>query len=165
ILDAGTKAPPQTVRIPVADDASGVLRVTVFDRQLQPVAERLVQRDAVRGLKVTLAPATERIVPGSRQKIAVHVADESGAPVSCLVGMSVFDRAVGDMLHEHSHTGLVDHQRLWTDVERPDEKVDEFQDRSGEHHARNVDLLLGCLGWRRYVWRGDLPEATLVAGG
>jgi hypothetical protein len=159
ILDRGHS----TVSIPLVEEASGVLRVTVFDQKMRPVAERLVQRESKRNLVVKLVPETKRVTPGSKQRITVKTTDETGEPVSCVVGLTVTDRAVADML-DFIRTGLKDQQQLWTDVEKPDDKVEEFLSLE-KHYRRNIDLLLGNMGWRRYVWRGDAEEKDLIAAG
>lgn len=159
ILDPGK----HRIEIPVVDTASGVLRITVFDHQMRPVAERLVQREAERKLNITLTPASLRSTPGSKQKVTVRTTDETGEPVSCVIGLTVHDKAVADML-DFVRTGLLDQQQLWTDVDKPDDKLEEFLN-TAEHQHRNVDLLLGSLGWRRYVWKDKPDKAKLAALG
>ena len=151
------------IDVSLLEEASGVLRVTIFDRKLRPVAERLIRRDGKRNIQVTLTPAAERTTPGSKQKIRVKTIDETGEPVSCVVGLTVSDRAVQDMV-EFIRVGLKDQHELFGDVEKPDEKVDEFL-TANEDYRRNVDLLLGSMGWRRYVWQGETDEKALLANG
>lgn len=151
------------LRIPVGAKASGVLRVTVFDRFTRPVAERLIQRRAKQQIKVELTPKLAKGAPGETQTIAVKTTDEAGKPVAAVVGLSVYDKAVAALV-EHERNGIADQQQLWADVERPDDKADELQGR-GAKVAQRVDLLLGSLGWRRFAWTGKQTEAELVEAG
>ena len=141
------------VSLPAA--VGGVLRVTVFDRTLRPLAERLVQRDPERRVRVALTAEHPVIVPGAKQRVSVRTTDEHGVPIAAVVGLHVTDRAAVSMGLE-PRVGLLDQGLLFADVERTEDLGDFFV--GGEHAARNVDLLLGTRGWRRFVWRGG-PDA------
>lgn len=138
-----------TLSFPLPEDLAGVLRVTVFDAALQPAAERLVHRTSERAIEITVAPDEDVLLPGGHQGLQVTTRDETGRPVSCVLGVSVFDRAVADMVGEH-RIGLADQTWLVAEVEEL-EDVEEFL-LGDEDAARNVDLLLGTRGWRRFAW-------------
>jgi len=151
------------VSIKILPEAWGVLRVTVFDNKLQPVAERLIQRETDRKVAIALTPEKKKLAPGEKQKIKITTTDETGEPVAGLLGVTVTDQAVADML-DHTHTGIVDHVGLLEDVDTTElEDVDEFLARTEHKNARrNVDLLLGSLSWRRFAWQGKANVDTLV---
>jgi hypothetical protein len=140
--------------------ASGVLRVTVFDRALQPVAERLVRRHAAQRLDVALRPQHAALSPGDQQQVAVTTTDETGAGRAAVVGVSVVDRGVL-ALGSEPQVGLVDQALLFADVERTENLGDFFVGASAS--AQNVDLLLGTRGWRRFVWRNDAAAQAAIA--
>ncbi len=151
------------VELPLPAAATGVLRVTVFDRTLQPLAERLVQRASARRVQVAFTQERSVLAPGGAQRVNVRTTDETGAPIAAIVGVSVTDRAAVAMGLE-PRVGLVDHSLLFADVERGEDLGDFFA--GGEHTPRNVDLLLGTRGWRRFVWRGGVEaQAQLAAHG
>lgn len=150
----------EIVEIDVPDDVAGVLRVTIFDEELAPVAERLVHRTSGRELRVEIAPSSAELAPRERQEIAFRVTDETGEPVAAILGVSVYDRAVRDMLGMH-RVGLADQAWLAADVEEL-EDAEEFLANDAES-LRNVDLLLGTRGWRRFAWED--PEALVAAHG
>ncbi|MFO1077391.1 MAG: MG2 domain-containing protein [Planctomycetota bacterium] len=140
--------------------AQGVLRATVFDRNLQPIAERLVRRAAEHRVAIALDAEHATVAPGASQKVAVRTTDEHGAPVSALVALTVTDRAAVSLGSE-PRVGLADDAALFADVERVEDLGDFFL--AGEHGARNADLLLGTRGWRRFVWRNDDRARTAIA--
>ncbi len=159
------KVGPQDVHIKVLPEAWGVLRVTVFDKRLQPVAERLIQRETDRRVAIALTPEKQKLSPGEKQKIRIKTTDETGEPVAGLLGVTVTDRAVADML-DHTHVGIADHVALLGDIDTTDlEDVDEFLSRIHKDARRNVDLLLGSLSWRRFAWQGKTDTETLVKAG
>lgn len=148
------------VRVEVPDEVAGVLRVTVFDAEMRPVAERLVQRAPARAIDVTLETARDVLAPGERQEVTVVTRDETGEPVSAVVGLVVTDAAVRAMVGE-DRVGLADRALLAGDVDELEDVRDFFAE--GEEARRNVDLLLGTLGWRRFAWVE--PEALIAERG
>jgi len=135
--------------LPVADGIAGVLRLTVFDASLNPVAERLVVRESGRAITVSVLPREQTLLPGEHQVLDIETRDENGRPVSAVLGMAVSDRAVRDMLGE-ARVGLADQTWFLGDVEEL-EQVEDFLAHDAEGR-RNVDLLLGTRGWRRFAW-------------
>ncbi|MBX3464784.1 MAG: hypothetical protein KF830_16570 [Planctomycetes bacterium] len=149
-----------TAEVPLPDHASGVLRATVFDRTLQPVAERLLRRAARHRLDVAVLPAQARLVPGETQQLTLRATDETGAPVRAMLGVAVTDQAVASLGSE-PRIGLADHAMLFADVERVEQLGDFLLAHEGS--ARNADLLLGTRGWRRFVWRNDAAAQAAIA--
>lgn len=143
-----------------SDTVAGVLRATLFDREMRPVAERLLHRASGRAIEVEVLPKEQRTLPGAHQLVELRARDESGSPVACALGVSVTDRAVRDMVGER-RIGLADQTWLAADVEEL-EDVEEFF-APDEDAQRNVDLLLGTRGWRRFAWRE--PDALIEARG
>ena len=67
-------------------EAWGVLRVTIFDNKLEPVAERLIQRETDRKVAITITPERKKLAPGEKQKIKIRTTDETGEPVVMMDG-------------------------------------------------------------------------------
>ncbi len=170
--DAFTGAGSREIALGLPEHVAGVLRVTVFDRDLLPVAERLVQRESAREVRIELEPERERLAPGEPQVLRLTTRDETGEPVPAVVGLCVTDRAVRDMLPDEHRVGLADRTWLLGDVEEL-EDLPEFT-AGDEESRRNVDLLLGTRGWRRFAWvdpgafvaeHGDEARRRLVLEG
>jgi alpha-2-macroglobulin-like protein len=140
----------RTLALQPAEEIAGVLRATLFDREMNPVAERLLHRASGRAIELEVIPELRETVPGAHQRVELRARDENGAPVACVLGVSVTDRAVRDMVGE-ARVGLADQTWLAADVDELEE-VEEFFANDAESR-RNVDLLLGTRGWRRFAWR------------
>ncbi|MEZ6037584.1 MAG: MG2 domain-containing protein [Planctomycetota bacterium] len=157
-----------TTELALPDSAAGVLRVTVFDRELRPVAERLVRRLATRRLDVAVTAKSSELSPGDVQQLDVRTTDEKGRAVRAVLGVSVSDAAIASLGLE-PRIGLADRAALFGDVlAGGSEKLEDFGDffLASEHSGRNADLLLGTRGWRRFVWRNDTAaQAALAARG
>ncbi len=145
------------VSVSLDDSMAGVLRITVFDSELEPRAERLVQRAPSRRISVDITPSVEDTAPGAHQTLEVVTRDESGEPVAAILGLTVSDRAVRDMKSE-PRVGIADQAWLFADVEDLENLAD-FLPTTVEA-PRNVDLLLGTLGWRRFAW---IEQEQLIA--
>ena len=150
----------QTAEVDLPASASGVLRATVFDRTLQPIAERLLQRQAQQRLDVAITPAKDVLAPGDKQTIKVRTTDENGSARRAVVGVRCTDKAATSLGSE-PRIGLADHAQLFADVERTEDLGDFFLGHAG--CERNVDLLLGTRGWRRFVWRNDADAQAAIA--
>jgi len=146
--------------VPLPETASGVLRATVFDRKLQPVAERLIRRHAQTSLAIDLITEDEVLSPGDRQTIKIKTRDETGEYTSAVVGLSCTDLAAAQQATE-PHTSLVDDAMLSCDVRTLEDYGDFFLGNA--HSGRNVDLLLGTRGWRRFIWRNDEAAKAAIA--
>ncbi len=136
--------------IALGPEVAGVLRVTVFDQELRPVAERLVHRASGRSIAVAIRPQTADCMPGDHQKLVVEARDESGQPVQAAIGLSVTDRAL-DALAAEPRIGLHDQAYFFADAAEL-EDLGDFLPAEPEA-ARNIDLVLGTQGWRRFAWR------------
>lgn len=155
------------VELPLPPHVAGVLRATVFDRTLQPVAERLLRRASAQYLAIAITARNQDLSPGERQQLTVQTNDETGRGRAALVGLSVTDDAVNALASE-PRIGLVDHAQLFADVDRGLEKLEAFGDffLGADGATAHADLLLGTRGWRRFVWRNDAnAQATLTARG
>jgi hypothetical protein len=143
--------------IALAPEIAGVLRVTVFDSALRPVAERLLHRWSGRSIAVAIRPEVSDCIPGDHQKLVVEARDESGHPVQAVVGLSVTDRAL-DALADEPRIGLYDQAYFFADAAELEDLGDFLP--ADPDASRNMDLVLGTQGWRRFGWR---EPASFVA--
>ena len=152
-----------TSEVELPETASGVLRATVFDRDLQPIAERLIRRHTKNRLTVELRTDAAVLSPGDKQTVHVKTMDENGKYTRAVVGLSCTDVAATSLGSE-PRVSLADHAMLFGDVQQLEDLGDFFLDNVAS--GRNCDLLLGTLGWRRFVWRNDAQakQAIVDAG-
>ena len=146
-----------TVALDIPDRIAGVLRVTLFDASLDPVAERLIHRSTDRRIEVEVIPSNDRPLPGEHQTIDLVARDERGRPARCVLGLGVVDAAVraaagGERL------SLARQAMLFGDVEDLENAPPFALD--GDDAAHRIDLLLGTRGWRRFAWVDPLATVS-----
>ncbi len=137
------------LRLPLEARVAGVLRVTVFDAALTPIAERLVHREAKEHLRIEVDARESRLLPAGHQTLRVRTTDETGRPVPALLGIAVSDRSVRDFVDE-PRIGLASQASFFADVEAL-EDLGDFAPANA-NARRNIDLVLGTQGWRRFAW-------------
>ena len=149
--------------------AAGVARITVFDRHLDPVAERLVFRNRRARLQVTATLDRKAYSPRGQVALAITTRDETGQAVPAELAVSVVDDTVVSFADDKSAHLL---SKLLLEPELPG-KVEEpnfYLDLTEAQSALALDLLMGARGYRRFDWvavlRPALPSSTLaIAGG
>lgn len=181
----GTKMAAHAVAIPLPDEASGVIRLTIFDYGVsppRPLAERLVYRRPSRRLLVDIKSAGNACAPGDRCRLEVAITDEKGKPVRSILGVSVIDEEVfGSDAHPPTMTTQF---RLRGSVDRLEslDNPDFLLSQSPEAELA-LDLLLGTEGERqplerlagkigqtdgetparqRRAWRSEIPPPLML---
>ncbi|MBI1949639.1 MAG: hypothetical protein HYS27_28390 [Deltaproteobacteria bacterium] len=154
---------------PKAEDAlrQGVARVTLFDEQLNPLAERLVYRNRRASLKVKVTANKESYQPRDQVSLAIQTTDPRGQPVTADLALAVVDDTVISFADDKIGHLL---SRTYLEPEIPG-KVEEprfFFDLTEEKSALALDLLMGTRGWRKFEWAPVLapprPELSEFAG-
>jgi len=134
-----------------AKDSEGVLIVTAWGSKGEPLAERLIFRQAKYALNVAINVTDGPLVPGAGVELEILTTDENGRPVEAVVGVSVTDDAVLEMIETREQA-----PRLPVMVYLENEVEDladahVYLDADNEASAEAVDLLLGTQGWRRFI--------------
>jgi hypothetical protein len=148
------------------NQAQGVARVTAFDDQLHPLAERIVYRNRRNSLKVEIKPDHESYVP--RQQVALKVTTKTakGTPQPAELALSVVDDTVISFADDKTGHML---SRLFLEPEIPGqvEEPNFYFDLKEEKSALAMDLLMGTRGWRKFEWQPVLeppPPAETIGG-
>ncbi len=128
----------------------GVVRVTVYDRKLAPVAERLVYRSSGRQVRVAIEPDRAKHSPGDPVRVRVRTFDENGEAIPAMVGLSVVDDSV-IVLADDERPGLRTSVLLASELDEIDRT--EFYLSGDPEAAEALDMLLGTQGWRRFIER------------
>ncbi|MDR1536341.1 MAG: A-macroglobulin complement component [Planctomycetota bacterium] len=138
-----------------AGEAEGALIATVWNADGLPLAERLVFRRpkfAVRlGIGVETEPAGASPSPGGKVRIRVTATDESGRPAEAVVGLSVVDDSLLSMLEKRDLPPSLPTMVYLENEVRDLADAEVYFDPANPDAARDIDLLLGTQGWRRFV--------------
>ncbi len=132
-------------------DTQGAVRVTLFDDQHRPLAERLVYRGLGRNARIEFTGDREEYSPGEDVTLTVRAVDAHGTPVQGEFGVAVVDDTVLSFADDRTAHLLA---RLYLEGEMPGQTiVDPNFYFSGDAAApAALDLLLGTQGWRRFKW-------------
>jgi hypothetical protein len=161
-VQAGAAA-PGVIHLAAADEAmqraAGVARITVFDEQMNPLAERLTFRNRRERLSVTAELDSKRYAPRGQVALTLTTRDSAGKPVPAELALSVVDDTViafADDKSGHLLSKLLLEPELPGKVEEPNFYLDLTEAQS----ALALDLLMGTRGYRRFEWMAVLSPRT-----
>ncbi|MBL9004590.1 MAG: hypothetical protein JNJ46_10105, partial [Myxococcales bacterium] len=101
--------------------AQGVTRITLFDEQQRPLAERLIYRHRRARLGIKVTPDKKTYMPRDRVQLEVQTSDPRGNPIPADVALSVVDDTVLSFADDKTGHML---SRLYLEPELPG-KVEE----------------------------------------
>lgn len=140
-----------SVSLPLPAEVDGVLTITVWDKSGVPLAERLVFREPASPLKISITADKKSYVPGDSTKLTIKTTDAQGKPVSAVVGLTVTDDSVLEMVDKREQAP---HLPVMVFLE-PEVKdladAQVYMDPANARASIATDLLLGTQGWRRYA--------------
>lgn len=139
------------VSLAVPADVDGVLTLTVWNEKNEPIAERLVFRQPAKPLHITITPDKGTYVPGDNTKVTVKTTDGNGKPVSAVVGLTVSDDTVLEMVDKREQAPRLP-VMLFLEPEVTDlADAHVYLDPKNPKAPLATDLLLGTQGWRRFA--------------
>jgi hypothetical protein len=148
---AGGHGHKSTVRFDTPDSADGVLTVTVWDADGQPLAERLVFRQPAKSVRVTMMPDAKTYSPGGKARLRLRTTDERGVPTSAVVGLAVTDDSVLEMIDKREQPARLPAMVFLESEVRELADAHVYLDPNNDKSDLAVDLLLGTQGWRRFA--------------
>ena len=148
-MTAGTT--PAEIRLDVPPGIDGVLTATVFNAAGRPIAERLVFRQPEKMVNVSIEADRKRYVPGDKVELTVRTTGADGKPVSAVVGMTVTDETVLEMIDKREQAPRLPVMVFLDNDVRDLADAHVYLDSSNPDSPRAVDLLLGTQGWRRFA--------------
>ncbi|MEO8137673.1 MAG: MG2 domain-containing protein, partial [Betaproteobacteria bacterium] len=167
-VEAGDDA-PGVIYLAAGDNAlqraAGVARITVFDQNLDPLAERLTFRNRRARLAVKIEQDRKTYAPRGQVALAITTRDAAGKLVPAELAVSVVDDTVVSFADDKSGHLL---SKLLLEPELPG-KVEEpnfYLDLTEAQSALALDLLMGARGYRRFDWvavlRPPVPTSAVA---
>jgi len=147
----GDKGHKFTVTFDTPDSADGVLTVTVWDAAGKPLAERLVFRQPAKSVRVSMLPDAKTYSPGGKVSLRLKTTDERGAPTSAVVGLTVTDDSVLEMIEKREQPARLPVMVYLENEVRELADAHVYLDPQNKKSELAVDLLLGTQGWRRFA--------------
>src|SRR5262245_20575491 len=145
------KGQTRTVTFDTPESADGVLTVTVWSADGRPLAERLVFRQPARSVRVTMSPDAKTYSPGGKVRVHLKTADEQGRPTSAVVGVTVTDDSVLEMIDKREQAARLPAMVFLENEVRELADAHVYLDPRNDKADLAVDLLLGTQGWRRFA--------------
>jgi len=141
----------QQVKFDVPKDLDGVLTVTVWHKDGTPLAERLVFREQAKPINISITPAKRTYVPGDKTELTVRATDEKGNPVSAVVGVTVTDDTVLEMVDKREQAPRLPVMLFLEPEVQNLADAHVYMDANNPKAPLATDLLLGTQGWRRFA--------------
>jgi uncharacterized protein YfaS (alpha-2-macroglobulin family) len=155
-IDADAADPSQhraNITLKPKDPIDGVLIATVWDESGKtPLAERLVFRKPAHPIKIDIKADKSSYIPGEPVKLTVTTTDDQGKPVSAVVGVTVTDDSVLEMIEKREQAPRLPVMVLLEGDVKDLADAHVYMDNSNPKAPLATDLLLGTQGWRRYAF-------------
>ena len=140
------------IKIPLDAIPQGIAEVTLFNKDLYPVAERLVYVNMDKKLYVDAKLSEKTYNTRDQATLRIKVTDSEGNPVSAHLGVSVFDRLYN--IPNDPET-IITHTYLSGQIKGKIYDPGYYFDMKNTDREEALDLLLLTQGWRRYVWNEE----------
>lgn len=141
--------PKNLLKVDKSNLPNGVSHVTVFNKDLKPMAERLVFNYAVSDINIDISTTNPQYASRDLATIDLEVTDNDGNPVQGSFSMSVFDSKLvqNDQLDYNITANLLLSSDISGYIKNPSQYLK--QDAAS---IANTDLLMMVNGWRRFKW-------------
>ncbi len=153
-----------TIESSLKDFPTGIAVFTLFDKENNPVCERLtfVNKDKVLNIKLDLNKNTYE--PKEYVKLDITTSDKDGNPVPANLSLSVVDKQLlsfADEKQDNILTYMLLSSELKGKIHEPSFYFDEKEKKAPEA----IDYLMLTHGWRRFSWDDVLnPSLNLTEG-
>jgi alpha-2-macroglobulin-like protein len=151
------------VALTIPSDADGVLIVTVWGDDGKPLAERLIFREQAKPLIIKITPDKTAYVPGDNAKVKIKATDSDGKPVSAVVGVTVSDDSVLQMVEKREQAPRLPVMVFLEQEVKDLADAHVYLDPVNPKAPIATDLLLGTQGWRRFALV-DMDKFILANG-
>ena len=141
---------PAEAAFTVPRSLDGVIVATVYSDREKPMAERLLFRQPEHQLNVKVVADRTGYVPGDKVTLRVVTTDDTGKPVGALVGLTVTDSSVLEMIEKRAQAPQLPVMVLLENDVRNLSDAHVYLDEANPKAPLATDLLLGTQGWRRF---------------
>jgi hypothetical protein len=143
--------------IPKTRFPEGILQLTLFSVQNQPVAERLVFINRSEQLKINLSTSAQDFSKREKVKLSLNVTDKDNKPVLGSFSVSVVDETKVPY-DENKETTILSNLLLTSDLKGYIQQPNYFFTDIDANKIRHLDILMLTQGWRRFVWKDILAD-------
>ena len=136
--------------------SSGILRITVFDQDGVPLAERVLFLDKNNALKIVLIKDSLSFTPRSKNEFTVHVKNADGKidKANFSVTVTDADKTFDDTLSNNIYSSFLLSSELKGYIHDPAFYFLNSDDKT----KKALDLVMLTNGWRHFKWEEVLNE-------
>jgi hypothetical protein len=160
-IAAGSLNDSLTIKIPIANCPQGIAEATLFDEQLQPLAERLVYVHPEQKLSISLSLEKERFSPKEKVSLKIKATDQNGNAVPSILNVRVYDDLFGN---PGNTSNIVNYCYLSSQLRGKIYDPSYYFDSSNKDRLKHMDVLLLTQGWRKYIWNEAVLKDPLLSG-
>ncbi|HVT80902.1 MAG TPA: MG2 domain-containing protein, partial [Phycisphaerae bacterium] len=151
VMRAGMNAFNASVAFDLKPEVDGVLTATVWNEKGEPLAERLVYRQPAHAINVQVRADQSQYTPGGKAKLDIYTTDEAGKAISALVGLTVSDDTVQQLIEKREQAPRLPVMVMLEGEVRELADAEIYLDAGNPKAPLATDLLLGTQGWRRFA--------------
>lgn len=141
----------QRVQFTLPDNIDGVLTATIWGVNGEPLAERLIFRETSSPINIEVKPTKASHIPGETAELTVKATDANGQPISTVVGLTVTDETVLEMIDKREQAPSLPVMFYLEPEVRNLADAHVYLDSKNPKAPLATDLLLGTQGWRRFA--------------
>lgn len=138
-----------TIKIPLKDIPQGIVEVTLFNQNCEPIAERLMYVNPQKKLNIKAILDKSDYLKREKVSLNIKVTDQDNKPVVAHLGVSVFDQLYQNKLDSKN---IMTHYYLSTELKGKIYDPEYYFNEKHTDRHEALDLLVLTQGWRRYVW-------------
>ncbi|TDO99207.1 hypothetical protein [Flavobacterium sp. 245] len=140
------------IKIPLKEIPKGIAEVTLFNKDLLPIAERLVYVNLEQ--KLTIKPELDKIDYTKRERVnlKIKVTDQNDQAVIAHLGVSIYD---GLYQNKQDAKNIQSHFLLSTQLKGNIYNPAYYFDEENKDRKETLDVLMLTQGWRNYVWNEE----------
>jgi TonB-dependent SusC/RagA subfamily outer membrane receptor len=135
----------------------GITQFTLFDENMQPLAERLIFTMPRNILKLEVNPDKEEYLQRGKTKLNIKATDPDGNPVFGSYSVSVTDETKV-LLNEDEESTIFNSLLFTSDLKGYIEKPNYYFNKPNEQKLADMDILMMTQGWRRFTWKNIYYE-------
>ncbi len=143
--------------IPKKRFPEGILQLTLFSAQNEPLAERLVFINHQEQLKIDVSASAQDFAKGEKVRLSLQVADKDDKPVLGSFSVSVIDETKVPY-DDYNETTILSNLLLTSDLKGYIQQPNYFFTAMDENKIRQLDILMLTQGWRRFAWKNILAD-------
>lgn len=138
-----------TIKIPLKELPQGIAEVTLFNENIEPIAERLLYVNTQKKLNIETVLDRSQYKKREKAILKIKVTDENNNPVVAHLGVSIVDQLYRN---KNDSRNIMSHYYLFGELNGKIYDPGYYFNKDNTNRESALDLLLLTQGWRRYVW-------------